>query len=251
MSKRVLYQWVGTEHMESFSSRCVLINRVLGMKELDYEVIKAKIPTDTSYLEKEFKNLHTKWHFVVLQMLEEKISGRDEILRTLDSRYPVPQLISSNDLERAKQELYFEWAWDTLFWHCSYARWMDKENKNTLSEQILEGWNEEDRKKADGIVFPSISNFYKGRRVSEHPVSAVKEKLESMFEMLNGILEETGYFGGSKFGLSDLSIFSILLSIVSVDVRVKMLLKKNERLTQWFISIDYESQTAHTKLFKL
>lgn len=251
MSKRILYQWVATEHMASFSPRCELIHRILGAKDLDYEVVNAKIPQDLDYLATEFKNLHTKWHFVVLQMLEDKISGRDEIIRTIDSRFPSPNLYSDNSTQKAKQDFYYQWAWDTLYWHCSYVRWMEEKNKEILAQQILAGWEAHMIERAKEYVFPNMNNFFRGRRVSEHPVSVVRENLVDLFDMMDNVLDETGYFGGEKIGLSDLAIFSILLSVVSIDRNTEKSFKKYDRLARWFNNLAYDTETAHTKSFKL
>lgn len=251
MSKRVLYQWVGTDLVESFSIFGCFAQRLMAYKKLDYKVVDAKIPKDFDYLEKEFKVLNVKWNFVVLQMLEEKITGHLNILSIIEERFPKPAIKSENVLNQAKSDLMHSWCWDVFYWDVSFLRWMESQNRELLALKILKDWEPKDQAKAMNIIFPNIQNFYQGRFDLTDSVSSIRDRVFSYFDFLEELLKENGYFSGPKMGLSDISMFVCFQALITSDVKSKICLKKYSAIVSWLKNVDYETQNGQTIPLKL
>lgn len=202
MPEIILHQW-------EVSPFCNKARRLLRFKGLAFErrdyngllALKAARLTATGKLP-------------VMDYDGERIEDSTGIARFLEQRYPEPSLYPLQPLDRARAELWEDWADEALYWFEVGFRQIDPEARRRTIDLLCAG-RPGYEKLAMGMLFPRMYRFkLDAQGLGRLGAEGIQRRFLEHMNRLETVLQRQTWLAGDAAGIADLAVSAQLDEIM-------------------------------------
>lgn len=247
--KLTLIQWPKSAGVDSAYSRCVMLQRLLALKRVRYDLKDVAFvetgETAAQTLERLLMNLP------MLQVDGTLVRGAREIERFILEEYPKPEVHPADAALRALDGIFRDWADEVLAEYLIYARWKIEGNYRRMVKAFLADPSLAIPGAEEGLdlIRATLLTSLSSREIGEANEVTFHRSLRVQLRRMDDWLEEREYLlGGKHLTLCDLSVFSIVQGLMASELSESEFVRRDfPHLKRWAHRIDRETQSSFTE----
>jgi len=238
--KITLYQFAGTDNLDSISPFCVKAHRMLRRKGLAYEVKNLVTPGA-------IRKVNPIGKLPVIDYDGQLLADSAHIARFLDEKHPDPPFFPKEEIPRARNTLLEDWADESLYFKVVYFRWMPAENIPRAKQVFRDALRLKFPLSAIvGLIFPrQIRAFVVNQGTGRKPYKMVAKELAEEMDALDALCAAGPFLLGNEPYLADIAIYAQLEAMTfGATPDAERIILDRPRLSAWLKRVD-EATRGH------
>ncbi len=228
----VLYQFPGTDTLESISPFCIKAHRLLNRKRLSFTVKDLLLPG-------EIKKVNPMGKLPVISFDGRIVADSAHIARFLEAQLPDPPLFPKEEGLRARNVILEDWADESLYFMNIYFRWFNPENAGRTKDALVMKLKFPLSAIARIVAPPGIRQMGRAQGTGRKSYDMVKSEFTELADALNSLCTPGPFFLGSEPYLADIAVFGMLRGLTTgMTPDAGAILLGRPRLAEWFKRVD-------------
>jgi len=195
------FQVPGRDRCFSGTPFAIKTARLLRYKRLDFEVDEI----GWAVRGKRLPELSASGKLPVLQYDGEYVEDSTEMAYFLEAKHPVPSVIPSDPLLRARCHFIEEWSDEVLHWYGSY-----EQRRMTASDAVDQAYfpdlPESVRAQAAELLRESVEQCLSHQGFGRYPVEKIKGDIRRGLDAVTAFVEADGFVAGQNLSIADLAL---------------------------------------------
>jgi glutathione S-transferase len=227
-----IYQFSGTEKLESISPYCLKVHRLLNRKKLRFEVEDLLLP-------REIGKINPIGKLPAIRYDGQIVADSAHIARFLEAQHPDPPFFPKEEGLRARNAILEDWADEALYFSQMYFRWFPEENRRRTNQALFARTRFPlsliGRLLAPGQVRKLAKTQGTGRKTYD----MVRGEFSELMDALDALCAGNPFLLGADPYLADIAIFSFLRGLLAgLTPDAEGIILSRPRLAEWLKRVD-------------
>lgn len=233
-----LFQFPGTDDLESVSPFCLKAHRILRRKGLAYE-------TEDLFLPNEVRKVNPVGKLPAITYDGRTVGDSAHIARFLEARHPDPALFPKDEALRARNVILEDWADESLYFMNLYVRWFNPENAERCKRAIFAKAPFPVSLIGPRVAPAAIRRVASAQGTGRKSADTVKAEFNELMAALDQLCAGDAFLLGSEPYLCDIAAFSMLRGLATgLTPDAEAIIASHARLAAWMKRVDEATSEA-------
>jgi len=234
----VLYQFPGTDQLESISPFCLKTHRLLNRKRLAFTVKDLLLPRDV-------KKVNPIGKLPAISYDGRIVADSAHIARFLEVQIPDHPLFPKDEGLRARNVILEDWADESLYFMNIYFRWFNPENAERAKDALVFKMKPPLATIARMLAPAGIRKMGRTQGIGRKSYDMVKAEFSELMDAADSLCAAGPFLLGSEPYLADIAIFGMLRGLTTgITPDAGMIIHSRPRLAAWLKRVDEATSPA-------